>query len=500
MINKYTFFDVETTGISRHFSQIISIYAKTINIDTGEIIDELKEECCLRSYLLPSPEALIINKFPPAKLRSGQSNYEMLHKVYEYFNRHSPQVFVAHNADFDFGMIHNGYYQNLITTDIYQLKTNGNKLLCNLQLARAIEGFSESNSIGAVTNQGNPIFKLETLCRENGIDIVAHDAEGDTIAMVDLFHLQKEFDENIFRQTLKCSETKNSAAFINQNPVFFAALGTNENFRVRPLTSLAINGNEVIVADLLNAFEDAEIFSEAYFTSLCGRRHSKDQPILKLPLNKGICFFDSSFQDRCTETKHLDPKILFRKASELKRSAFLTDLATKNLGRYKEYENNEAEQLIYSEGFPNNAEKALIYTFNKATAKEKLAVLSNFRKKLGSKNRFVRLASRVMIENYPDLYSQHERESYFNWYNNRLFKYPPDKKDPPWVTFQDGLTEIDLLESKYPSDLKRINQVKNFFFGEAVMNGHSMSDLLLRDTPGIEFVEKLNNEIRRRRR
>ena len=80
MINKYTFFDVETTGISRHFSQIISIYAKTINIDTGEIIDELKEECCLRSYLLPSPEALIINKFPPAKIISllAIAKYEFL--------------------------------------------------------------------------------------------------------------------------------------------------------------------------------------------------------------------------------------------------------------------------------------------------------------------------------------------------------------------------------------------------------------------------------------
>jgi exonuclease I len=499
MIDKYTFLVVRATGKDKHFSQIISIHARTVNAKTWEIIDELNEECCLRSYVLPSPEALIVDKLPLLKLRSGQSYFELSHKMLEYFSKHTPQVFISHNADFDFEMIQNAFYQNLTTSNLHLLKNSGNKLLCNFQLARTLEGFSERNTIGAITNLDNPTFNLESLCRENGIAIQFDDAKKDIIALNDLFRLQKEFDENIFRQTLRCSETKNSAAFINQNPVFFAAIGTNENFRVRPLTSLAISGNEVIVADLLNAFEDTEIFSDAYFFSLCGSEHSKDQAILKLPLNKGICFFDSSFQDRCTETNHLDPKILFRKASELKRSAFLTDLAIKNLGGYKEYENTEPEQLIYTEGLPNGSEKALIYSFNKATAKEKLAVLSNYRKKLGSKNRFIRLASRVMIENFPDLFSQHERDSYFNWYNDRLFRYPPDKKNPPWITFQAGLTEIDLLEGQYPSDLKKINQVKSFFFGEA-MNGHSISDLLLQDSPGIEFVEKLNNEIRRRRR
>ena len=96
MINRITFFDTETTGKNSFFSEIISIYARTIDINTGMIIDELDEECSLPSYRFPDPGALLINKYPIEKLRKGQSSHEMLHKAHDYFKKHTPQICVAH--------------------------------------------------------------------------------------------------------------------------------------------------------------------------------------------------------------------------------------------------------------------------------------------------------------------------------------------------------------------------------------------------------------------
>jgi exonuclease I len=500
MINRITFFDTETTGKNSFFSEIISIYARTIDINTGMIIDELDEECSLPSYRFPDPGALLINKYPIEKLRKGQSSHEMLHKVHDYFKKHTPQICVAHYASFDFRMLHNSYFKNVITTDLYQLKTNGNILLCNHQLARAVEGFIKDNPLGVKNNLGNPCFKLGDLCRANDIYIDAHNAKGDVEAMIELHQYLKLQSKDIYDQVLLCSDARKSAAFINQNPVFFAALGADKNFRVRPLTTLGISGNEAICTDILEAFEDKDLLSDKYFNSLCGKEISKNQAIIKLPLNKGIPLFDSSYQDRCNDAKNLSSSYLFRKASELKGNSMLVELANRNLGIFKSYENEQIEQKIYSDGFPSNTEKSFITAFNGASSSKKLDVINHFKKILGSKNRFTKLAKRLMLENYPHLFSQKELEDHFEWYNGQLFKHPVDGKSPSWITFQDALCKIEDLIIKHPSDMKRLNQIRSFFYHEAYLNGQSIGDLLYPRSSETKFVEGINDEIRRRRR
>ena len=55
------FYDLETTGRSTHWDQIIQVAA--IYTDSNfNILDQINEVCRLKSFCLPNPEALLVNK------------------------------------------------------------------------------------------------------------------------------------------------------------------------------------------------------------------------------------------------------------------------------------------------------------------------------------------------------------------------------------------------------------------------------------------------------
>lgn len=496
---KITFVDVESTGLDKAFSQVISFFGRTVDLLTGKILDEIDESCCINSYHLPSPEALLINRYPIENLKKGQKCHEMLHKVHGYIQRNSPQTIVCHNASFDYAMIHNGYYHHLITPNIYHFRTDGNNILCTKELARAITGFSKNKDFVIAKNSfGHPSFVLGDLCRANGINIEnAHTSEGDTKAMIKIFELLRKSNIDIFKQTLFCSKKINAAKFINQNPIFYAALGTHENFRVRPLTALAMNHDEVICADVISEeFEDVSLLTDSYFNSLLGSDISLHQPILRLRLNKGICLMGEGYQDMCEETLNVDSRTLFKRASELRRTSLLTSLAKRNLGNYVDDPKKVPvpEQRIYSDGFPNIIEKSFINAFNSATPLEKIHIKNEYKKKLDPENRFICLANRSIAENHPEILSKFEKEEYFKWYNDRLF-VKPTEQEHPWMTLHKALDEIERLKLDYPDQIKRLNEIREFFFREAAFSGHSVRDLFFRDTPQKKFLGKINDKI-----
>ena len=109
-----TFFDAETSGLNPQFDQILTVYFVTFD-HLGHEIDRLEERCSLDSHRLPSPKALLVNGLSIHSLRQHQSQRDLLLKVNAYINKHTPQVFFAHNSKFDQNFIANGFYQNLIS-------------------------------------------------------------------------------------------------------------------------------------------------------------------------------------------------------------------------------------------------------------------------------------------------------------------------------------------------------------------------------------------------
>ena len=95
----YVFYDLETSGRSSSWDQIIEVGAVLVNDNFQVLADPLNIRCSLKPGLVPEPYALIVNNTTPQILRkTNLSHYGMLSQMVEQFNKWSPAVFVGYNS------------------------------------------------------------------------------------------------------------------------------------------------------------------------------------------------------------------------------------------------------------------------------------------------------------------------------------------------------------------------------------------------------------------
>ena len=108
------FYDLETTGRSSHWDQIIQIAA--IHTDSNfKVLDKINLTGKLNSYCIPDPEALLVNNIPIENIYSSNlTNYSLIREVYEKFKSWSPATFIGYNSiNFDEEVLRNSLFRNL---------------------------------------------------------------------------------------------------------------------------------------------------------------------------------------------------------------------------------------------------------------------------------------------------------------------------------------------------------------------------------------------------
>lgn len=118
---RYCVIDIETNGAKPGTSQVIEIGA--IMIQNGQIVDRLETfvECAfLPEYITK------ITGIEPIDLKGAPSRKEALTRLRNFME---DAVFVAHNADFDYGFLDASFER-------FGLGNIGNPKLCTIELAR----------------------------------------------------------------------------------------------------------------------------------------------------------------------------------------------------------------------------------------------------------------------------------------------------------------------------------------------------------------------------
>ena len=78
----YIFYDLETTGRSAAWDQIIQV-AALLTDDNLNIIDRYEEKCKINSSCIPNPEAILVNKIKiKTLLTTNLSHYQLMLKRY----------------------------------------------------------------------------------------------------------------------------------------------------------------------------------------------------------------------------------------------------------------------------------------------------------------------------------------------------------------------------------------------------------------------------------
>jgi DNA polymerase III epsilon subunit family exonuclease len=159
----YAVFDCETTGIDPERDEIVSFALLRLDADGAEFARSVY-------YVRPSQpipaEATAVHGISDGDVENAPTLAELAPELLWLLDG---AVFVAHNAQFDLGMIRHG-----LAAVGFAYRPPA--VACTLEAFRLLEPLA-------------PAHNLEALCRAHNIELTAHDALGDALATAGLLRL-----------------------------------------------------------------------------------------------------------------------------------------------------------------------------------------------------------------------------------------------------------------------------------------------------------------------
>lgn len=171
--------DIETTGFSRAYDEIIELAGLIYDQSERKVIAKFHE------YIKPKkaipPHITEITGITNAQVANCRPEKEVVLDFIEFIYKNQPQKYMGHNIDaFDYlwlrdkSLSHGSEFPTKETID-------------TLKLARSLK---VPTSIK--TAKGNPSYTQESIAGAYGIKYDAHSAIGDTTALIEIYELMTE--------------------------------------------------------------------------------------------------------------------------------------------------------------------------------------------------------------------------------------------------------------------------------------------------------------------
>ena len=452
MPSKLIFYDTETTGIHKDFSQIIQC-GSIFTDDLLNIKDEQNIGCKPLPWIIPQPKAMLTNK----KINSFSSNishYQMMKDIQHQWKEwciDSPSIFVTYNGHaFDEELIRRQFWCNLLEPYITNTNQNG-RLDLMLMIHNLASFFSDEISIPLYEDGPTFSIKLEHLANEHGIDVSdAHDAISDCKFMIGLCKVIKDKIPEVFDSFLNISTKEGIKNLLYSDE--FLALG--EIYRRHPFKyPVVICGadnsrpNDICFFDL--SFDPDEII-DLDFTEINKMIQSggRDLPLKKYKINKTIPICSSK---HLTKNNHFDitHEELQRRADTVKSNKdFFTKVSQAMEDRIMNFpEPNYVEGTIYSGGFPSYRDQDLMKEFHYTDNLEQIIKISrNF-----EDERFRLLAERIICSKYQTGIPDDIKTRFDDLIYERIYT------DGKWGSVDKALNEIEkLLDEKESEEDQKI--------------------------------------------
>ena len=457
MSNNLIFYDTETTGIHKDFSQIIQC-GSILTDNLLNTKDQQNIGSAPLPWVIPQPKAMLTNK----KINSFKSNishYQMMKDIQNQWKEwcaDNPSIFVTYNGHaFDEELIRRQFWCNLLEPYITNTNQNG-RLDLMLMIHNVASFFSDEISIPLFEEGPTISIKLEHLAKEHGIDVSdAHDAISDCKFMIGLCKVIKEKIPEVFDSFLNISTKEGVKNLLYTDE--FLALGEvyrRHSFKYPVVICGADNSrpNDICFYDL--SFDPDEIlnldFTEINKMVQSGKR---DLPLKKYKINKTIPICSHKL---LTSNNHFDISHdeLQRRADSVKSNEdFFTKVSQAMEDRIMNFpEPDYLEGKIYSGGFPSYRDQDLMKEFHITDEMEHLVKISrNF-----EDERFRLLAERIICSKFEGEIPIDIKNRYDDLIHERV------KTEGKWGSVEKSLQEIDQLieETTNDEDLNILNATK----------------------------------------
>ena len=457
MSNNLIFYDTETTGIHKDFSQIIQC-GSILTDNLLNTKDQQNIGSAPLPWVIPQPKAMLTNK----KINSFKSNishYQMMKDIQNQWKEwcsDNPSIFVTYNGHaFDEELIRRQFWSNLLEPYITNTNQNG-RLDLMLMIHNIASFFSDEISIPLFEEGPTISIKLEHLAKEHGIDVSdAHDAISDCKFMIVLCQKIKDKIPEVFDSFINISTKEGVKNLLYSDE--FLALGEvyrRHSFKYPVVICGADNSrpNDICFFDL--SFDPDEILN-LDFTEInkIVQSGARDLPLKKYKINKTIPICSHKL---LTKNNHFDISHdeLQRRADSVKSNEdFFTKVSQAMEDRIMNFpEPDYLEGKIYSGGFPSYRDQDLMKEFHITDEVEHLVKISrNF-----EDERFRLLAERIICSQYEGEIPGDIKNRYDDLIHERV------RTEGKWGSVEKSLQEIDKLleETTNDEDLNILNATK----------------------------------------
>ncbi len=189
----YLFYDIETTGLSKAFDQVLR-FAAVRTDEHLEALERFAVDIRLRPDVIPSPAAVLTNRIPRAEWQAGASEFEAIGRIHRWLNT-PDTVSVGYNSlGFDDAFLRFAFYRNLLPPYTHQYR-NGCRRMDILPMT-ILFWLYKPEVMQWPSIEGAASLKLEHLAAANSLLTgPAHDAAADveaTLALARRLHAHKQ--------------------------------------------------------------------------------------------------------------------------------------------------------------------------------------------------------------------------------------------------------------------------------------------------------------------
>ena len=451
------FYDTETTGIQKDFSQILQCGSVYTDINLNRL-EEQNIGCAPLPWTIPAPRAMLTNKKIDL-FNSNTSHYQMMSEIQRQWRQWSlakPSIFVSYNGhSFDEELVRRQFWYNLL--EPYTTNTNGNGRLDLMLMFHNIASFF-SDEISIPLFDGGPgiSYKLEHLAKEHGIDADdAHDAIADCNLMISLCEIIKTKLPDLFKSFINSSTKQGIKNLLYSDD--FLALGEIHRrhtfqYPVVLCGSDPSRPNEIVLFDLSYDPEDILDLDYSEINKLIQSK-GRDGPLKKYKINKTIPVCSSKLINN-KEVFDISFDELQRRAEIIKRDKdFQSKISQAMEDRMMTFpEPEHIEASIYSGGFPSQKDKDLMQEFHLSEDINHLIKISrNF-----EDERFSIFAERIICSQYGLDVPEDVKSRYMELIKERA------TSDGKWGSVQKSVGEIDVMleDETSPEKIEILNVTK----------------------------------------
>lgn len=423
----FVVYDVETTGLSKGFDQIVQFAAVQTAPDLT-VTDRYQIRCRLMSHVIPSAEALHVMGLRINELidPTRPSHLQMVTNIRRTLESWRPAVFLGFNSlSFDEEFLRHAFYQSLYYP--YLTNTKGNARADVLNLCRVAAAIRPDVLRLAVDEKGRTVFKLKALAEANGISVpLSHDAMTDVETTLALCKLIQTGAPEVWSQFLRFSQKASVESFLESEEAFiFSETNGNRHHArvVTPIGSHSEQSHRHYCLDLSVNINELRAMSDEALIASC---REGTHPVVIIRSNAAPILW-ALYDAPAEHIKSLDEAKVLEQVEQLKDDVpFLERLCKAAQAADPSYPPSPyVEEQIYGCGFPPREDDDLMLRFHECPWANRVELTQKFRD-----DRYRQLGRRLIYLENPESLDAGLRSTFDSKFHERLLS--PAGLDVPW--------------------------------------------------------------------